>query len=1007
MSSARAILSRSSSLVACAALLLGGAASGRAQGKGEGVEVLALSPKGVETVPGHIASLSFRVTSKSPRQELLREQVLVPEGWQVVVPPTALPLEPGATQVRIMALKVPRGTPAGQYEVRYEVQGEVNRAIRDSDSVFIAVAAVSRLDLVVERQPSTVLAGDAYEAALRVVNRGNSPVTVALTAVSDYKFPAELEPNTVELPADGNQPVTLRVHTDLRETISRSHHVTVTADPEADGEPVSVSISVDLVPRQAPKVDLYRRLPMEASVRVAGDEAGAVVQGELSGAGPLDAEETRHVDFLFRGPDSWPESVLGMRDEYRLTYSQRALQVRLGDQPYRLSRLTHDYGLERGGEIACDVTPQWGIRAFYSYNRWSEGLDDRWQTGFSVERRLRGGQAARLNYLHKQRDVWSDARGLQADVVSLQADLEPADHHNLSVELGFSEREDGASGLGCLLEADGPAAHGYYALSYVRAGPDFAGYYRDASYLNVSVSHPVTPDLSAHLAYSRWDQNLEADPNRGPGSREQLLQFGVGYQISPSWYANLDWQHMTRRAAVEPLQYRDREMLERIGISYTRPRYSVRLQTDLSQRENLLTGGRENQVYFDAYATYRPGEDLALTGYGSFGQSSQAFSYLRGGTGNAGLGVHWTPNPRFLVDLHYNRYGLNSQGHQLDQLYGRAEYTLPNDYRLALELRRNAPFVGHWEGDRRTEYLLSLTVPLDVRLGRRTDVGVLRGRVYDATQEGRPGLRNVVVVSGEGGGSVATNANGEFAFPALPPGQYTIDVTRVSIGLDRVAETELPAAFEVRPGQTTEVEISVVPAAKVTGSVTVYPSRANGNGNGNGAIKGPTSRMTPQGDIVVEGDPYVSRPQGAITQPTTNGGNGGNGPPTANIGSAANGPPDGSNHVSSDAPLTNVYVELSNGDSILRTVTDSRGAFVFDSLRPGRYHLKVDRNAVPQFHFMENPEQDIDLQAGQDLSVKVRVLPTARKVRIIDEGAVPSVQGTGNTNAPGAQTPQR
>lgn len=170
----------------------------------------------------------------------------------------------------------------------------------------------------------------------------------------------------------------------------------------------------------------------------------------------------------------------------------------------------------------------------------------------------------------------------------------------------------------------------------------------------------------------------------------------------------------------------------------------------------------------------------------------------------------------------------------------------------------------------------------------------------------------------------------------------------------------MPLTVEVVGGESTEVDLGVVRAAQLSGKVLVMP--ANGNGNGNNG----------------------------------NGGNGnGNGANGNGNGAVVIGEPGNNKGRREPTGLANVLVELANGQEILRRITDQKGEFLFDSIRPGSWHLKVYDHNLPAYHYLETPEQDLTLEPGARAEITVRILPKVRQIKFIDEGVI---QPNGNNH---------
>jgi len=108
----------------------------------------------------------------------------------------------------------------------------------------------------------------------------------------------------------------------------------------------------------------------------------------------------------------------------------------------------------------------------------------------------------------------------------------------------------------------------------------------------------------------------------------------------------------------------------------------------------------------------------------------------------------------------------------------------------------------------RTDFLLSYSIPFAMPVMRRGDVGTLRGRVFDA--ETAAGVKGAVLRLD--GITVATNARGEFRFPAVSQGPHQLSLERgpASADVQQVPATFLPPEVVVSGGDPTVMDIALV-----------------------------------------------------------------------------------------------------------------------------------------------------------------------------------------------------
>lgn len=198
----------------------------------------------------------------------------------------------------------------------------------------------------------------------------------------------------------------------------------------------------------------------------------------------------------------------------------------------------------------------------------------------------------------------------------------------------------------------------------------------------------------------------------------------------------------------------------------------------------------------------------------------------------------------------------------------------------------------------------------------------------------------------------ATDSNGEFVFAGLEPGAYSLSVDRKSMGLDRVTVKKTPVVLALTIETPLDVQIPVARAAQVSGKVATFAYQASvGDGE------------NPSSPALVQAAQADFTPAAA-----------GAGPGSAvEVGG-----------------LGNVLVEITDGTDTLRTLTDSKGQFSFEGLRPGNWTAKVYDTNLPALHKLESTEQSMKLGSGEKKESLFKVLPVVRPVKVIDQGTIKS-----------------
>ena len=260
---------------------------------------------------------------------------------------------------------------------------------------------------------------------------------------------------------------------------------------------------------------------------------------------------------------------------------------------------------------------------------------------------------------------------------------------------------------------------------------------------------------------------------------------------------------------------------------------------------------------------------------------------------------------------------------------GQFNYTLPNKHLISLSGR----YLRNRRSDREdtASVMLSYAIPFGVPVARKKSIGSLGGRVYDAESPRLKGIPDVIV--NVNGASAVTDKKGYFLFPSLKPGTYDLVAEERNLGLDRVISLKTPIKVRIEGGEDRKVDLGVTRRASLRGKAVVF-------------------RPVDDRYVFVEGKEQNEREL-----------------------------------VESDG-LSNVLIQLHKGETTIHRITDQRGYFSFEDLRPGMWFLKVYKESLPPFHYPEQATLKLELKPGAREEVVVRIVPRLRPLRLIDEGEI-------------------
>lgn len=892
--------------------------------------MLLVSPKIVETDSGKIVTASFQISNKTDRDEEFFEYLNLPSGWQLVTPTLPLRLRPGESQIKILAFSIPSTAPGGRYDLYYSLRSQRDYGIADNDVLTIVVLPMTKLELIVEDRPQTIIAGEVAIFRARLLNRSNTAATIQVQIRSSPNYPYKIDYPKFTLEAGKSQIVKVEVKTDEKIVRPQKYAITLGASAEG-GEDKKVTVEetifVDLIPRVTGDTDPYHRMPSRLSVAIVGGEGKSSVQGEFSGAGTLDEKGERWVDFLFRSPDVHNKSIFGMRDEYRLNYKDSFLGVRLGDQTYSLSPLTEFYRYGRGAEVAIRPGAVSG-GAYYLDTRWDR--PEIREVGAYLSYRMNDAIQIKGNFLDKSADADPFHKKLTGQIYSIEAKVKPNETLDLGLEYALSQGEGEGKGGGYAYRIDArgnPADKVWYQFEKTYAGSKYFGYYQDVDYTSGTVTFPIYGNLRGSLSYLRNDQgaltyvrDIKDDFwkwTRTNANLETSYKGGLLYVIPSGTSVSLNYEDYSIEDRLPPVSYKFNERILTLGLGQTFRKFSIQGYVSAGNQNDKLLNNNKSIERYSIYASYVPTSNLTFTFYGQTGDQLYTPNLER--IKNLGASATWRIDNTLSFNVNYqkNRLDWETKKEQ-DNFYATATYTLPNKHSIDVKYR--------WYQYKNTKqndnaFLVSYSIPFSIPVAKKKGLGALKGRVFDGEKPDKAPLPNVILALN--GATAVTNNQGEFTFPSIKPGTYRLLIDRSSIGVHRVSLEKLPMMVEIHENEITYVKIPIVDSCTISGEVTIPDAHDRSQDNPG----------TPKG-------------------------------------------------------VPDVLVEIKNGQETLREVTNSKGKFSFKGIRPGKWIVKFHANNLPAQHYINEEQGHVELKPGEERMIMRNVQARTPSIQIIDGGEI-------------------
>ena len=860
--------------------------------------------------PGQVITAGISAANRSTATRTFTAKSLLPAGWRLLTPDQSFALSPGGSNVVLISVVVPSGCGTGPNQIHVIVQDSADNNCRAEQIIVVFVKPTRELSLDIIDSPRFLVSGRPDSITYTVRNRGNEPARIRISTWTTEGL--EIVPASFITILGVGESRTLSANVEAAGglTVPQTHVLRIRAVLQDDSTvEAAASTQFQTIAGAMSAEKRYHEAPLQVTVRAAGEESRTGGQIELSGAGTLTEGGKERYELFLRTPDIQSSSQLAYRDEYRFRYSDEQYEAVLGDRSYVLSPLT-EFGRYAFGAGGSAKLGNFSVGGFVNRTRfYTPALAEQaLYGGYSLDNR----SSVSLNFLHKGgRD--------ESSTGSARALFRPVERNEVDIEYAISTRT-GEADHAVAARLVGNQDWLAYDLRYVRAGPDFGGYYADLESKSVSLN--IRPwNYLRFDAYAREEKhNLLFDTlviHAAPLDR--IYQAGAGFGETFSLY------------------YRAVEQIDQLSASqYNRKEESLQLRSGISGRSAGVT----------AIVEFGRSIDRLLTATSPFQRYAIAANVEPVPRQNFSASLEYTSERNLLTwDITERWSGSFSAGLELGaanrvqagifgtrtggtaaETFATADaaivHTFPFQHTAAFRVRRT--YVLPRNEERSLAWLLEYTVPLQIPVTRLTTTGDIRGRVLDA--ELMRGLADVVVYAGTR--AAITDEYGEYAFAGLDPGSYAMRVDQASIGYERVTTSATMTAVSVAGGDEARHDFYVTRGAEVTGSVRVFTY------------------------------------------------------------SQAAGPDTTSPSYADSAGMPNVLVELSSETDTLRRLSDNRGQFHFPRVRPGDWIIRLIDLQPPDNHSADKDTAHVTLAPGAREETLFRLLPRARRIRIIQHGKV-------------------
>lgn len=726
--------------------------------------------------------------------------------WRQVMDYSSIQIEGNTSQTKIISIHVPGNVSAGDYNIDMEAYEQSQLF----GKVSIPIRVKPRLQISIEKfnAPKYVMAGDSLKLRFLIQNQSNTSVSVGAKITNGrstrehyYTIPKD---SSVLTDAAVSTPKDLHYNTQLNITMNAS----ISDNAETA---VHASYIVNVIPTGEQKFDAYNRYPVKITgIMASSNRTGVRTYGfmyDIQGRGNIDEAQKKRIDFQFRGPDRRGDPLLGLNDQYYMSYNSPKTEILIGDNNYSLSSLTESSRLGRGVRLQYKLD-KLSVGSFYHIPRYYPGIKNTYSVYSNYK--LNDNIQLATGYLAK-----TDTMNHRADLLTLSGDARLSSWMKTSVELAMGHRlSQTTKAIKGLFNINTSFINAH--LNYIYADPNFPGFISNTMILSTGLSTYLGKQFSLSYSYDQNRSNMALDTLYANAPQTQNMSLIALFRLKANNSIGISAHSVGMIDRADDPLFNYKKLFARASYNAKFKRFNVSLQGEYGEIQNLLSSSGPTTSDFynqNLNLNYAFNETFSIRGFVNYNggkqyqvTSSNRFYY--GGSLQLNLKKTFVSfdyqSDYELKEYYRDRSLLSLQLHQ--ELWSNHELNLSTNYNMA----KNS--LNRKELSIQLRYTYTLNYPLS----KKKDVGSLTGKIINKGVEKIGGI--IINLDGQ---LTMTDKNGDFRFPMARTGSYHLLLDETSFGIGTITSTPGPHPVEIQPGKETQFEIELTKAAALQGNLLI------------------------------------------------------------------------------------------------------------------------------------------------------------------------------------------
>ncbi|MDR6489524.1 hypothetical protein J2799_004063 [Chryseobacterium vietnamense] len=720
-------------------------------------------------------------------------------------------ISPHETSVYLVPLRIGSETGQGTYSVTLNITDR-NNGTAFTKSAKIIVSVNRKLLVTVLNTPEFVRAGETIRSSFLLKNNGNTTESIVLESKNAI---VDNEPSLVLTPNESR--------------IITIHKVTNPELPQNEFQNLNLSVYPKNYPKESQDVyattqvisvkpsenDIYHRLPVAFSLSFIGMQNMGVYndgfQGEIYGKGTLDKDNKNQIEFRAVTHNPIELNTFTQYEEYFVNYKRDKLYIHLGDKTYSSSYLTEFARYGRGAEIRYDFNKV-SFGGFYNHPRFFRDIKD--EFNFYSAFKIRKESEVSVGYLYKTPrneeirfgDVKLDS---DAHLPYAKGKFKVSKNINLSGEFAYSTTQK-TDGTAYLLQAEAIFKKLNGSLMYMRASPDFAGYFTNTNTFNGNIYYNITKKISVFANYMQDAKNFQRDTLLLAAPYRKYFQYGVQYKYLPRGSIILNNGYQTYKDRLEPKQFDYYERYFKVSINQQIGVFQINMDGQFGKTDNYLTGFSGNSSFYSANLSFQKFR-TSFNIFGSYAissryqlQNQKIFYY--------GARIFSQFSDKTSLSIFY-------QNNYMPEEYFRDRNLFELLFRQQLFPGNELDLSGRYSlqrgeiGDKDFIFSMRYTWRPNIPVQKTAEYISLSGNVSNLGIKKTEGVRLML-----GSYLSITDKEGNYTFKNVIPGNYFLEIDRSTTAINDIPTQTFPASLSLVNKENT-FNFGLTTAANVQGHV--------------------------------------------------------------------------------------------------------------------------------------------------------------------------------------------